>query len=348
MSEYADPEREFGRDARLGDSLGDTLIGARRDKGLELTDIAEVTHVRKEYLQALEEGRYQDLPEDVYAKNFLRLYAQAVGLDEGRVLALFNQETHLTPSAPGAHRPAPEKPPRGGRRGLDLGGLLPTLLLIAIIILLALWGFNRTLFRGGTSAATETTSSAASSLAKSAGANTAERLVKFSLTSTPPGAQVSVDGYVLAGITPLVGVPVTAGKERLIKVSLAGYQTETFSADLSHDVHLSVTLAPAPPPTSPQASQGAASEATITSAAAQNMLELNITAESWLEVYKGQARAGQPLVYRTAKPGETFQFPLPVYVHVGNAGGVQVTLEGQDKGAMGSSGEVLSHVFTSH
>lgn len=72
--------------------LGDVLREARVAKGLELNDIAEITHVRKEHLQALEEGRYGDLPEDIYARNFLRLYAQAVGLDDTKLLERFARE----------------------------------------------------------------------------------------------------------------------------------------------------------------------------------------------------------------------------------------------------------------
>jgi cytoskeletal protein RodZ len=79
-------------DATVATSLSDALREARVAKGLELNDIAEITHVRKEYLTALEEGRYGDLPEDIYARNFLRLYAQAVGLDDAKMLERFSRE----------------------------------------------------------------------------------------------------------------------------------------------------------------------------------------------------------------------------------------------------------------
>jgi cytoskeleton protein RodZ len=79
-------------DAHTSTSLSSTLRDARVAKGLELSDISEITHVRKEYLQALEEGRYGDLPEDIYARNFLRLYAQAVGLDDAKILERFSRE----------------------------------------------------------------------------------------------------------------------------------------------------------------------------------------------------------------------------------------------------------------
>lgn len=79
-------------DAQTSTSLSTMLRDARIAKELELTDISEITHVRKEYLQALEEGRYGDLPEDIYARNFLRLYAQAVGLDDAKLLERFSRE----------------------------------------------------------------------------------------------------------------------------------------------------------------------------------------------------------------------------------------------------------------
>ncbi len=75
-----------------GGSLGELLRQARDERGLELSDIAELTHVRREYLRALEEGRFEDLPEDVYTKNFVRLYAQAAGLDVDTTLETYTRE----------------------------------------------------------------------------------------------------------------------------------------------------------------------------------------------------------------------------------------------------------------
>lgn len=72
--------------------LGQVLQEARRQRGLDIKDIAASTHVRAEYLAALEAGRYSELPENVYTRNFLRLYAEAVGLDEQEVLEQYSQE----------------------------------------------------------------------------------------------------------------------------------------------------------------------------------------------------------------------------------------------------------------
>src|SRR5690606_26417757 len=72
--------------------LGEMFRSARESRGLSLADVAELTHVRQEYLRALEEGRYDDLPEDVYVRNFVRLFAQAVGLDSERALSAYQSE----------------------------------------------------------------------------------------------------------------------------------------------------------------------------------------------------------------------------------------------------------------
>src|SRR5690606_29003537 len=72
--------------------LGSSLKNARVARGLELADIAELTHVRREYLRGLEEGRYADLPEDVYTRNFVRLFAQAVELDPESAMLAYQSE----------------------------------------------------------------------------------------------------------------------------------------------------------------------------------------------------------------------------------------------------------------
>ena len=85
---------------RVTSKVGQLLQEARRQRGLEIKDIAASTHVRSEYLSALEEGRFSELPENVYTRNFLRLYAEAVGLDEKEVLEHYSLERYGKSDAP--------------------------------------------------------------------------------------------------------------------------------------------------------------------------------------------------------------------------------------------------------
>lgn len=58
------------------------LRSIRENKGIALADIAEQTKIRVGMLEAIEQGRIKDLPGGIYAINYVRQYARAVGLDE--------------------------------------------------------------------------------------------------------------------------------------------------------------------------------------------------------------------------------------------------------------------------
>jgi cytoskeleton protein RodZ len=375
MSEHPTPTPPAPSSASRPQRLGEVLQEARKAKGLELSDIARTTHVRKEYLKALDEGRYQDLPEDVYAKNFLRLYGQAVGLDSARLLELYQRERHGQPAATPQEQPQPATagtaPPKAApipapktpaqankaprehrsslpRRPLQLGGLLSSLLLVGLLVWGALWAFNTLLFPRSPSPAASPPATEAPPAA-AAPSPAATGTVFFSLTSEPPGAEVSLDNFVFPTPTPIVNAPVTPSESRTLRVSLEGYETFEREIDLSFDRNLSVALTPlaAVSPQQETALGGAQGEVETPAAEAQGQIALTILAESWLEAYAGTSRGqGQPLLYRTVRAGETFTFNLPVYLHVGNGGGVRYAIGGQDRGLMGSSGEVVSRAFT--
>ena len=61
--------------------LGSSLREARVRRELTLGDVAEETRIRSRYLQALEDERFELLPGPIYAKGFLRAYADYLGLD---------------------------------------------------------------------------------------------------------------------------------------------------------------------------------------------------------------------------------------------------------------------------
>lgn len=61
--------------------IGHVLRTAREKRNLSLDDIQERTKIRKYYLQAIEEGNLSALPGLVYARGFIRNYADQVGVD---------------------------------------------------------------------------------------------------------------------------------------------------------------------------------------------------------------------------------------------------------------------------
>ncbi len=76
-----------------GDHVGMVLREARESAAYALSDIAYTLRIRYLFLQAIEEGRFADLPGTTYAVGFVRSYADYLGLDSTAVVARFKAET---------------------------------------------------------------------------------------------------------------------------------------------------------------------------------------------------------------------------------------------------------------
>jgi cytoskeletal protein RodZ len=76
------------------------LRSAREARGVDLATAERDLRIRARHLAALEEGRYDDLPGDVYAKGFLRSYAAHLGLEPDTMVALYRLETGRARSVP--------------------------------------------------------------------------------------------------------------------------------------------------------------------------------------------------------------------------------------------------------
>ncbi|WP_199623382.1 helix-turn-helix domain-containing protein [Paenibacillus alkalitolerans] len=76
--------------------LGQLLRKARTERGITLEELQEGTKIRKRYLEAIEEGKYDILPGNFYARAFIKQYSEAVGLDADEVLRLYANEIPAT------------------------------------------------------------------------------------------------------------------------------------------------------------------------------------------------------------------------------------------------------------
>ena len=86
---------------------GAFLAAKRGERGLSLQQAASATHIRTEFLSALEADEPELLPAPVYARGYLRTYARYLGLDEESLVARLHQ------------------PARDPRKNLGLGLLVP-------------------------------------------------------------------------------------------------------------------------------------------------------------------------------------------------------------------------------
>ena len=101
-------------DAPQAPRAGADLRAARERVGWSLSQMADALRIRYQYLEALEDGRINELPGNAYALGFMRTYATALGLDPNEIARRFraeaaevNQQTVLTFPVPVPARGVP-------------------------------------------------------------------------------------------------------------------------------------------------------------------------------------------------------------------------------------------------
>jgi cytoskeleton protein RodZ len=88
--------RAVEREAGPGQAVGRLLRDQREARGLDLTQVEKSIRIRRAHLEAIEEGRYDQLPGAAYIPAFLRAYATHVGLDPEKVMTAY----HLSGAVP--------------------------------------------------------------------------------------------------------------------------------------------------------------------------------------------------------------------------------------------------------
>ncbi len=118
--------------------LGERLRKAREEQGLTLAEAATATRILPRYLQALEVGDFQGLPGDVYARGFIRNYAQLLHLPSEELIQLYRQERG---EATGKIRIVPAaQPPRTRSCLLPSISFLGTFFVILFLVALVYFG----------------------------------------------------------------------------------------------------------------------------------------------------------------------------------------------------------------
>lgn len=72
-------------------SYGLYLQTVRVEKGISIERVTEESRIRGEILRAIEAEDHDNLPDDVFVKGFLRLFAEAIGADPEEALRRFNR-----------------------------------------------------------------------------------------------------------------------------------------------------------------------------------------------------------------------------------------------------------------
>ena len=124
--------------------IGSSLREARTRQGLDFEEMEQRTKVRAKYLRFLEEERFEQLPGHTYTKGFLRVYADALGLDGGLYVDEYNSRYVAgdddAPRLPHARAREARRSRRGGESRTLVVALAAILMLTALVI--AAWRFG--------------------------------------------------------------------------------------------------------------------------------------------------------------------------------------------------------------
>ena len=154
------------------EQIGARLREARMRGKIDINQVESDTKIRAKYLRAMENEEWSLLPGEIYAKTFLRTYADYLGLDSREVLDDYRRQYErptdhdLRPLTSGRER---DRRPGGGRRQQPQprgGGGFPIPPWVLVLVVLAVVGVALWIVgsadNGDNGSATTSTSSTAS------------------------------------------------------------------------------------------------------------------------------------------------------------------------------------------
>lgn len=334
---------------RAPESVGALLRKARLRRDGDIEHIAALLRLKPAYLEAIEEGRYGALPGAAYALGFVRAYAEHLGLDGHEIVRRFKAEAAGLERRQDLALPMPL--PERSRPG---GGLL----LIALIVAgcaYALWWY----FASGERTRPERVAAPPEEIAPrpapppvasietpSAGEETAATGAPASETAPAPQTDVGaappaqVSGTA-PGAAPAPPAPGTQPALSAAPSATTAPPGAMPAPPAPSAPPVAATLAPPPPP---PPETGAAPEGPrvygVTNGPAR--IVIRATADSWIQI---RDRDGSQA--RILKPGELYRVPdrPGLTMRIGNAGGVEILVDGKPAPALGQPGQTRNVVL---
>jgi cytoskeleton protein RodZ len=111
----------------IREGIAQLLKQTRERYGQSLRDVSANLRIRMAYLQAIENGRFRELPGPTYAVGFVRSYAEYLGLDSAEIVRRFKGEVEGLDSR--THLAFPEPVPEGKVPG---GAIIVVSLLVLV------------------------------------------------------------------------------------------------------------------------------------------------------------------------------------------------------------------------
>lgn len=334
------PVAQQGQNDEALRSIGQELYQARTARGEDLFDVAAYLRIRPAYLTALEQGDIRGIPGRPYAIGFLRSYGDYLGLD-GKALVERLKAAVSDVTAP------PElsyrEPLSESRR--------PTAALVTASLMLA------TALYAGYHVLSVERSTAPEQVAEAPGE--LGELARSVLASRDPGPSGPVEpatpaptAGAAAPAPPTSQVPATAAAST---VPAAVAQAEPPASPVKPNVTPDVTSAVAAESNTAgaggapvllaalDADQAPPAASAVAGQSQDGRVVILAHESSWLQV---RSASRDYVRTRTLQAGERFALPdrTDLALWTGNAGGIEILVDGQSVGRLGESGAVIKNL----
>jgi cytoskeleton protein RodZ len=344
--------------------------------GEDVRSCAVHLRIREPYLRAIEDSRFEDLPGRAYAVGFVRAYAIHLGLDGDKVVDRFKSESNDNEATP--QLVVPEPTPESGMPG---GSLLAASVLLAVLAYGG-WYYISTHSRLVTEAPAIDLPTRPAPVAPQLAARPTIPAQAVPPAISLTGQATSMQGPILAAPAPRPGaLPAVAPSGLMPAQPAASAQPAsaaddpTVSAAASEDAD-EAEAPPAPEPLRPATAVAAAQTsvppaagtadtairdavarppisassaiaATISDAqrpgSGPSRVVIRAIADSWLQVGDGR---GPALFAQVLRAGDSYHVPdrPGLRFDTGNAGGLEITVDGRPVPSVGPSGSVRRNI----
>ncbi len=117
-------------------TLGQELRAERERRTLSIKDVSDRTKISTRFISALEDDRWDELPQKFFLKGVIKAYAQAIGADPALFLAKYKEQQRIRSESSDEHNDSPrqkehEAPGKKRKRPVVLPVALVLFLLIA-------------------------------------------------------------------------------------------------------------------------------------------------------------------------------------------------------------------------
>jgi cytoskeleton protein RodZ len=297
--------------------IGTMLRRRREEVGQDLAAISAVTHIKPIFLKAIEEGRRKDLPGTAYMIGYIRTYADYLGFDGNRLIT----DYHADLAGPRKWIDKRADPVEQAPVALSQIQASPVVVLGGVVILaLAAYGLW-SIFAGGES---ETETAAFDTSAEETAEPPASE--EPEVAEVPPAAPSPTNARASTGAEPTASADDPLPEPAPAEVPATTEDQVPPEADIASTGEEAVEESPP---------QEAAAE--VEGQAGKIVIRARL--ESWIQVTNEKKDV---LFSRVLRSGETYTVPEEegLMLTTGNAGGIEITVNGTKLKSLGTVGLV--------